>query len=63
MKGLPDSVILGTIGNAKRRAVKRRIAARRAGATADRYADLTFMHYVGGAVLMFAAMVVVGLIV
>lgn len=56
MKGLPDSVIVGTITNARRRAVKRRIAARRAGATADRYADLTFMHYVGGAVLMFMAL-------
>jgi hypothetical protein len=54
MKGLPDSVVVGTITNARRRAVQRQIAARRAGSVADRYANLTFMHYVGGTALMLA---------
>ena len=49
MKGMPDSVVLGTIGHAKRRAVKNRIAGRKAAA---RYRDLTFRDYVGGTILL-----------
>ena len=44
MKGLPDSVVVGTITNAKRRAVQRQIAGRRANARiADNVAPI---HYV-----------------
>lgn len=49
MRGMPDSVVLGTIAHAKRRAVKRQIAARRAG---SKYADLTLRDYIGGTILL-----------
>lgn len=48
MKGMPDSVVLGTIGHAKRRAAKRRVAARRG----HKYADLTLRDYIGGTILL-----------
>jgi hypothetical protein len=58
MKGLPDSVIVGTITNARRRAVQRDIAARRAGARRN-YEDLTFRDYVGGTILLMLFGIVV----
>ena len=56
MKGMPDSVVLGTIGHAKRRAVKRQIAARKGGR--GRYDDLTLRDYIGGTILLIAVILV-----
>ena len=57
MKGLPDSVIVGTITNAKRRAVKRNIAARRA-AGRHKHDDLTLRDYVGGTILLVGVILI-----
>lgn len=57
MRGLPDSVILGTIGHAKRRAVKHEIAGRRAGSKYQKYADLTPRDYVGGMILLLIVII------